>query len=519
MKRLLFILLSAALFVPGYGRTPKEYFEAKYGYALIEEDAEELVFPDEDVQRHVIDSCVEEVKKYVYNEVLPSLDKNSIEYAEALLQLSYFLSSQEKRTVLRQARAIIKAKEGQSERYLRALQNEAESWEFRYLTEDIRPELFDTVNSVCLLYQEMFDVCRNLYRPTDSVYLQLIRDLGSLRYYRGHGPIEESEYEGTGLSLISCSSVGVLWRDLTRWNSISEEEYTRLLDGKLFPFYVSWFDDEGGASGDILSNMAYYAPLSPADYIDVGRAHAEISKRIYGGNSQNYLEAASYFLNSLIYIPDTVATAPHIIEAQTLCKDVLQQKQICSEGSKKYYEWLCKDYQCRLSIEGATKTLQQEMGQTAIAIRNTGDTLLTMQITELQTSHALLAGDYARAIKLIQDALKELPELPAMTEENMEDFYKVFERVIPYYISLIQAHVFNREWELAYRYCQVLEEGLMQIQIAPFENTDKREIAQVLDTDGSIIVGHANGFYPYQMQLQKLFAQRLFEWSGYVREQ
>lgn len=517
MKRLLFILLSVALFLPSYGRTSKEYFEAEYGYALIEEDAEELVFRDDDAKRQVIDSCKKEVKKYVYLEVLPALDINSIEYAEALLQLSYFLSAQEKRTTLAQARAIIEAKEGRSERYLKALQNEAKSWNSLYLTEEITPELSDTIHLVCLLYQQLLDVCRNLYRPTDSVYLQFVRELGEWTFFRDHGPLKESEYEGMELAPVNYRSVRILWQDLTRWDSISAEEYKLLLKGKIFPFYVNWFDF--GEYGDHLSAVSYFSPLFPADYTDFSRAHAQVAKRVFGSDSPNYLKAADYFLHSLIYIRDTSAIATHITEAHALCEDILKQKQIHQEDPRMYYQWLCNDYQCRLSIEGATKSLEKEMDQTAIAIRKTGDTLLTAHIIELQTRYALLSGDYARAIKLNLEALKDLPALPVMNEDDVIPFYNVFECLRPYYRSLLQAYVFNGEWESAYRYSQAINEGYMLYPTAPFEEMDKNDIAQALDDYGSFYVSAEESVYPYQLRLEELLAQRLYEWCGYVREE
>ena len=183
-------------------------------------------------------------------------------------------------------------------------------------------------------------------------------------------------------------------------------------------------------------------------------------------------------------------------------------------GLKLYYEWVCNDYQCRLSREGATKALQKELDKAAKAIRKTGDNRLIARIIDLQTKHAQLAGNYARAIKLNKEALKALPALPVAGDKSSE-FYQTFALLEPHYRALMQTYVFSGEWEQAYLYCNFFYGIYMNEHFDPFETVDKKDVAAWMKYFGRIYTD-ADNVFPYMMQLYQQFDRQLYDWSGFT---
>jgi len=516
MKKSISLILLAAMSLLSYGRTPKEYFEAKYGDMLISDDFYDLWEQDYEAGFRAKDSCRLEVKKYVYAEVLPALEPNSLAYADALFHLADFLPKEERRQTLRQVRTIVEAQEGRSKRYLDALQYEAWSWGVDFAVNVLPSQPADTIDSVCALYDQMLEVCHQLYRPTDSAYLGIVRAYGNLSYYRDH-EVEEDPYTHEWF-FVSASyfTAALLWRDLLRWDSISAEEYALLEKGEIFPFYVSESFDENGY-WSYLQAAVYFAPNMLLYYPDFFHSHEQITKRIYGEHSKQYWRAADYYLYALVNNFDTAAISQRVELAQALCEDILKQKELRQDSAQLYYEWLCYDYQCRLSLEGATKALQKEMDKTAKAIRKTGDTLLIARIVDLQTKHALLAKDYARALKINQEELKKLPALPMRDDEN-SNFYSIYALLEPYYRALMQTYILSGEWQKAYQYCNFFEDIYLEEHLDPFETIDKADLAGKFRYYGHLY-SNLDNLFPYLLRLQQQFDRQLDEWSGYVKPQ
>lgn len=514
MKKSISLILLAAMSLLSYGRTPKEYFEAKYGDMLISDDFYDLWEQDYEAGFRAKDSCRLEVKKYVYAEVLPTLEPNSLAYADALFHLADFLREEERRQTLRQVRTIVEAQEGRSKRYLDALQYEAYSWGVDFAINELQSQPADTIDSVCALFDQMLEVCHQLYRPTDSAYLAIVRAYGNLSYYRNHEVDVDPDTQEWYYARASYSTAALLWRDLMRWDSISAEEYSLLIEGEIFPFYVSDRPDEATFRADYMWIASYFASYSPADFVDIAHANEQIIKRIYGEHSEQYLQAAGYYLHALTFTYDSTAVAQRIERAQALCEDILKQQELRQDSIKLYYEWVCNDYQCRLSREGATEALQKELDKAAKAIRKTGDNRLIARIIDLQTKHAQLAGNYARAIQLNKEALKALPALPVEGDKSSE-YYPTLALLEPHYRALMQTYVFSGEWEQAYQYCNFFYGIYMDKHFGPFETVDKKDVAAWMKYFGRIYT-YADNVFPYLVQLYQQFDRQLYDWSGFT---
>lgn len=516
MKKSISLILLAAMSLLSYGRTPKEYFEAKYGHMRISDDFYDLWEQDSEAGYRAMDSCRLEVKKYVYAEVLPTLEPNSLAYADALFHLADFLPEEERRQTLRQVRTIVEAQEGRSKRYLEALQYEAYSWGVDFAIDVLPSQSADTIDSVCALFDQMLEVCHQLYRPTDSAYLAIVRAYGNLSYYRNHEvDVDPDTYEWY-YDKASYSTAALLWRDLMRWDSISAQEYSLLIEGEIFPFYVSDRADEATYREDYMWIALYFASYSPADFVDIAHANEQIIKRIYGEHSERYLQAADYYLHALTFTYDSTAVAQRIERAQALCEDILKQQELRQDSIKLYYKWVCNDYQCRLSREGATKALQKELDKAAKAIRKTGDNRLIARIIDLQTKHAQLAGNYARAIKLNKEALKALPALPVEGDKSSE-YYPTLALIEPHYRALMQTYVFSGEWEQAYQYCNFFYGIYMDKHFGPFETVDKKDVAAWMKYFGRLyLYTDTDNVFPYMVQLYQQFDRQLYDWSGFT---
>lgn len=83
----------------------------------------------------------------------------------------------------------------------------------------------------------------------------------------------------------------------------------------------------------------------------------------------------------------------NMIRAKVLCEDVLKYSPL-QKGSSSYYQWMLNQYNCRLSLEGASKKLQKEIDKTAKAVEATKDTLLMEQYLDLRTDCALMMQHY-----------------------------------------------------------------------------------------------------------------------------
>ena len=514
MKKCLIITVLAAMWMPGYGGTPKEYFEAPDGYITITEEWDSLYENDYAAYCRVVDSSRNEVKQYVYNEVLPALDTNSLDYVDVLLHLERFISDgEEKRALMHKVESIVADKEELSNLYLDALRREAMSWDISPTYIDIiHSYSSDSIDAVSALYARMINVCHKLYRPTDIYrYLWFVRDLGYLSYYRNHELDRDPEDGMIDFTPSSYCIAGVLWRDLARWDSISADEYTQLCSGSLLPFRVTTnpeYDDRW----DYLSAASYFAYLSKSDYADIARSHEIITRRIYGLHSPEYAKAAAYYLEAM-------RASCRMDEAKALCEKMMQISRSKQNVFVDYEWWLLNDYKCRMStLKGASKKLQKEIDKAAKAVEATRDTDLIEQYTELRTECALLMENYPYAIRIQQEMLNKMPALsqpadPYDYDAQMTYYLEAAKRLNPH-IRLMQTYVLMGDYENAERemahVVDVVSRGYMDMP------EDAMSIGEFMQRD-YYNFSWWDG-YPYRIALRKLYNQRILEHYGFRKE-
>lgn len=341
--------------LPSYGRTPKEYFEAENGWRLISEDC---TFNDEE-DEEAVDNSLKEVRKYVYDEVLPTITPNSLEYADALLRwesrIGYFAPryGEDVRAASQQIKKIVLPIEGKSSRYLTALDFEYRSWGVWFYWADPKDKYApDTLETTAALLNEMIECSHNVYRPTDSYYIDLINKLAEQTFDPTHYVIKWPEGEEPIHYSYPFYRANLLWNDLLKWDSISAEEYTQLCSGELLPFWdpIDMEDDADVISERCyfckdkgkMSVIKYYNAFLPEEYVRICQAHEQITKRIYGMNSEEYIDAAIYYLEALRATcrsdeAGAEITKQNMIRAKVLCEDVLKYSPL-QKGSSSYYQ-------------------------------------------------------------------------------------------------------------------------------------------------------------------------------------
>lgn len=547
MKKSIIIILLSSMCLPSYGRTPKEYFEAENGILGLEYEWHEL-YPDYDEYSPMMDSCCEEIRKYVYAEVLSTLDDNSIAYADTLLRLNQFLKNhpEEVRANAQKIKAIVLPKEGKSKRYYVALKYELNSWPV-----DVYPHAYeipyqryadDTMAIITSLLEDLLTCSHTYYRPTDKDYIDLIGSVAkhSFRTLENEAIVKEED----GDADIYCEKfdyhwANVLWSDLLKWDSISAEEYALLCNGEYMSDMAYTYQNlrySGNEDTEFAereecyfckdnryrSVLVWNRRFFPEEYVRICHAHEQITKRIYGMNSEEYIGAAEYYLEALRATcrsdeAGAEITKQNMIRAKALCEDMLKYSPL-HKGSPVYYEWILNLYSCRLSLEGASKKLQKEIDNTAKEVEATKNTGLQDLFLDLRTECALLMQNYDYAIQIQNEALRKMPAIPQPKDQydydGIEAYYHEASKQLKPHINVLHTYVLSGDFENANTVLAYLRDIISDGGWG------------MPDDDVSIGESMHNGLfnfdwyniYPHRMKLYKRYNQAIFEHYGYKDE-
>lgn len=138
MKKITVLLLAFLLCPATYAIDLKSYFDSGKGwYAMADDFFEEFPSYDDEANQRIIDSCTAVVRSYVFDELGGTMDKNSVQYAELLMQWAWFLDAgrylEEKRACTQQVRKILGTYKMHPKLYMESLVVEADSWNKRDL--------------------------------------------------------------------------------------------------------------------------------------------------------------------------------------------------------------------------------------------------------------------------------------------------------------------------------------------------------------------------------------------------
>lgn len=515
MKKNIALILLLAVWLPSYSRTPKEYLESERNVYELHDDFEELRDIDEMLYWHAVDSCKQKVYRYVYDELLPGLDPTSLAYADVLLRLCPFIYSTTRHDVALQIQGIVEPIEGKSERYLNAKEYEVSSWginaESGYWVHTFGQ---DTIDITIRLYKEMIDLCHSLYRPTDQRYLQFIRILTNLELYRYEDPDYRDE-EQSFLIPYSCHLAALLWDDLVRWDSISEEEYLMIESGEeVISFALpELYEDE---RWNFVQAMRYFGGMYPEDRISFFCSNEQLVRRIAGTSSKWYCHAAEDYVDVLrdrctrlasVGIQDTM----HLMErAEEICQNVLHNANL-SKDSIDYYQWRLRDFQCRMSLGEKGKKMQKEIDKLSASVRQLKDTMLMNDYLLVQSEHALLAGNEKYAVNVLKDYIKTLPRIPNMDDPSYWDIaYRLYE---PIFFALARTYMIIGDYDYSRQYLAMDNDIVFEGAYGP--------------DPGAYFVGsmlhERNDYYwyygfPYRLTFKQPFYQHLRELCGFQLE-
>ena len=507
------VLLAAMCWPAMYGKTPKEHFESAYGWYNMGDDFHDLYYTDEAAFDRSIDSVANEIKKYVYSEVLPTMDSTSMEYAATLMRLSPYIVyyyPEEDRQNLAQAKRIIAAKEGKSENYIWVLEQEIDTWNVSSYCEDVHNYSADSLDRVCALYEEMIECCHHVYRPSDSVYIAKVYELSNIQYHRKHWrtDVEPSDVMYLDMEFSAPFYIyfaGVLWGDLLKWDEVKEEEYRSICAGEYFPFYVYRFRDYNDY-WDYISAASSFGNCEPAAALTVTRANATLEKRLHSANSEEFEKAADKYVEALYaacrYDSTGLTTPEYMEEAMQVSEEVLKTKRVINDR-KIYDMWKLTYFQALLSAREPSKSELRKIEKYAKTVTaQTTDTVIGILYVELRAECALLQGDYNKAISFQKELLKRHLPLP---EKETDEFYRTMQIVWPLYGGLARAYVLSGDVETAAKYTE------LQIELIEgwFNPSDKEGVAKEINNMSNFTLWE---YLPYRRQLQKQFEARLKEW-------
>ena len=539
MKKIFLIFALVSLCLQGYCATPKEYFESEEGEMQFIEDMEvSTISATPEVARYYIDSCLNAIRLYVYNEVLPTKEPNSLEEADVLLRwldFSYYLPEEEQRAVAQRVKAIVLPIEGKRQRYKDALSKEIGTFpvmEWRYDYAGV-PLGADTAQVVGELIEEKLACYHHITRPIDSDYLGffgeyitpfLCRTKYCAELKRRREAREKGEYYSDSYTNLPFEyyKFAALWRDLLKWDSISQEEYRYLCDS--VQFYTGYFEEE--AAWHCLDAASYYRSTSYPDFVDIALAHRQIAGKVYGVTSPEYLKSADLALEALgsasFHYADchdgAQDTMQYTERAQTICEQMLQSGMLTTDSA--YYWWQLYAYQSQLSAKGPTKKLGKQIDQTAKNVLELSQQVPTHSMMDLynqylalQVDHALLANDYKRAEKVLAERWKQLPPYP---EEKWDAEGKHIAAMIqtgPCAQKYFQLYMIKGDYENAFRFFNVYMDLVVDV-FYDFPQTEEEKLKIAEEMNGYCrFPGYDN--CPYFWHLQKRLEEQLQKWSGF----
>lgn len=524
MKKFLAFVALAALWLPCYSMTPKEAFDD--GYSAHSFFGREYNIFDDDEREQMETRALEEVRKYVFMELLPMVDNRSIEAADILLRWAnfawYFMSHEELRSTAQQIKAIVLPIEGKSERYMSALAYELDSWgNVTYWNFPVRTYGADTLQIAHALVDEMLSLYRVHARPTDRDYVQMTEHDAALTCLDRATAFTDEYDERGAYDLYQYYCIASLWRDLAKWDSISESEYEYLCNKDSFPFYYPVYDDYESLAEitSYLWSASYRRFDSYVDYLDIALADAQIVKRLYGEKSEAYISAANGYVYALREYNATYAekhdgaqdTLQCLKRAITVCKEVLKNGQLSNDST--YYMWLKDEYSSRLSLEGPGKRLGKQIDKAVKEVQKTQNEILIDEWMQLQVEHALLAKDYKRAIAVLDARMKTFPPLPNREDDNYGWIAMLLYE--PCTRLYVQTYVLAKDYDNTLKYFS-MEASLIFREDVVYTKEDSPYLVakEMVDFCGfNDLWGNA-----YRLTLRKQFEQNLFEWSEYRKE-
>ena len=523
MKQKLVLFISIILSILCYGKTPVEIYEEGVCLERVLSDIYWDALRDEEAYNHLVDSCLAEVRNYVFNEQLPKMDPNSVETADTLLRwlkVSYLLLPRgERREVARRVQSIALAREGKNERYMAALEWELNSWGYEIgFTLPLETYHTDTLQRLEAIIDELIEYHRAHSRPTGD-FIDLVRNktvvLCKGKYYDEFIPLNQSEDWGGMVRLSSYHGLGTLWRELAKWDSISEKEYRFLCDTIEFfdsGDYYSYPEDYMSYHWEPIQAATYFRSLSLLDYVDICQANEQIIKRINGERSDQYVSAAEKYQEALVYAAPVYAmqhggqrdTMQYIERAYAICEQILKSG-VLKKNSDTYYQWLCEDYYCRLYLYGPSKALSKMI---ETALKNIDqNSFMRKYFFKLQVDHALLDNDYKRAERIVQ---KEWRTCLLPSEED-ENYYRVLGEVVkPCAVAGVQTYLLQGKYDVACLFMRALLNKMMGMPM------DEEEPAVNLAEEMyNYCYFSSYNDHPYTLPLQQRFENQLFVWCGY----
>jgi len=390
----------------------------------------------------------------------------------------------------------------------------------------------DTAQVVGELIEEKLACYHHITRPIDSDYLGFFGEYitpflcrtkycAELKRRREEREEEEYYYDSYTNLPFEYYKFAALWRDLLKWDSISQEEYRYLCDS--LQFYPGYFEEE---AWHCLDAASYYRSTSYPDFVDIALAHRQIAGKVYGVTSPEYLKSADLALEALgsasFHYADchkgAQDTMQYMERAQTICEEMLQSGMLTTDSA--FYWWQLYAYQSQLSAKGPTKKLGKQIDQTAKNVLELSQQVhsnsmmdLYNQYLSLQVDYALMANDYKRAEKVLAERWKQLPPYP---EEKWDEEGKHIAAMIqtgPCAQKYFQLYMLKGDYENAFRFFNVYVDLAVDV-LYDFPQTEEEKLKIAEEMNGYCrFPGYDN--CPYFWHLQKRLEEQLQKWSGF----
>ncbi len=433
MKKITVLLLAFLLCPATYAIDLKSYFDSGKGWgAMMDDFFEEFPnsYEDEDANQRITDSCTAVVRSYVFDELGGKMDKNSMQYAELLMKWVRFLDSnwlsEEKSACTQQVRKILGTYKKHPKLYLEALVEEAKSWKTgSYLSYHSD----ETLARVTPLLNQALDICRQIYRPVDKEYLDVVNLLFDFVY---RNPFYDFQMETTDDAGVDeeylqkdyiLQFYPLLWQDLGKWTDITADEYYALCDTSIIKiespksraygrYSLIYFHDRQGIYG---FDWNYWAIEYGID--KMLETDWRIIQRVDPTNATTYLAAAERYVLALCsrcYADSTGVTEQTMLDVHTCCQQVLKSKHL-QPSDEKYYQFALNDIYALMTLGDRKKEGNKMLNQLYDIAQKNQNTLVMIRVLQTQAEEALLEEDYLRAFSLYEQAT---PLIQQLTDPN-----------------------------------------------------------------------------------------------------
>lgn len=444
--QLLFLLVLASGWCQSsYARTAKEYFHHEHSSEAIMED----VFSHEEY-----DSVMNEVRAYVFGELLPSMDSNSIAYADTLFKYidytAYLCEDRELSISLaRQARRIILAQEGKTPRYVKSLEYELDFLGAKYF-----PYPADKVSLAMDILGELNDYYHTYNRPTDEKYISTLQRLYHCEFVRDICPKKDSLRSNFVSNLpYLFAEAAFVWNDLLTWNDITQQEYDSVCfnyaaysveNDMLLVLYRDHCKDWAYSDRE---SFAYYSPTNMGAYIDLLHAHIQLLRRTGDNRYFNEVDELIMLLqwkaSAYMYEHGGETDPYHWMDTARMYSDELMRViPAPDEQDMSLFDLHLLIAMCRMSAEGYTPEVkaylqslytvcEKSIRQDEKAMKSTQEKnnasynyLLAADVLTLLAEGELLNGNGKQAVKLQQQACKQADKFAMKVYEthSREDY-------------------------------------------------------------------------------------------------